>query len=207
MLPTHGRGPIRRFLLGSVTAKVLHDLSAAVDRNGVLARHSRVAGLPYKSVLCALDDSEEAEGVLRAAASLACAYRAHLSLVYVIPAPPWECRHRSCQYQKAMGVDAGAAFLAAGAKKGESEIQAPHAVGGGSLKRVYGRKRFKRSQLDCHGADTPLIVPEGAVLVAGSRAVTSGPGRDWGISIYTPVIVKYRDEKTGAKIQLEDLLR
>jgi 2,3,4,5-tetrahydropyridine-2-carboxylate N-succinyltransferase len=55
--------------------------------------------------------------------------------------------------------------------------------------------------------DQPLIVPAGAVLVAGSRAVTSGHGRDWGISIYTPVIVKYRDEKTGAKIQLEDLLR
>ncbi|HZL56524.1 MAG TPA: 2,3,4,5-tetrahydropyridine-2,6-dicarboxylate N-succinyltransferase [Bryobacteraceae bacterium] len=55
--------------------------------------------------------------------------------------------------------------------------------------------------------DRPLIVPEGAVLIAGSRAVSSGPGKDWGISIYTPVIVKYRDEKTGAKIQLEDLLR
>ncbi len=55
--------------------------------------------------------------------------------------------------------------------------------------------------------DQPLVVPEGAVLVAGSRAVTSGPGKNWGISIYTPVIVKYRDEKTGTKIQLEDLLR
>jgi 2,3,4,5-tetrahydropyridine-2-carboxylate N-succinyltransferase len=55
--------------------------------------------------------------------------------------------------------------------------------------------------------EQPLIVPEGAVLVAGSRAVTSGPGKDWGISIYTPVVVKYRDEKTGARIQLEDLLR
>jgi 2,3,4,5-tetrahydropyridine-2-carboxylate N-succinyltransferase len=55
--------------------------------------------------------------------------------------------------------------------------------------------------------DQPLVVPEGAVLVSGSRAVTSGPGKDWGISIYTPVIVKYRDDKTGAKIQLEELLR
>src|SRR5579863_1176531 len=53
----------------------------------------------------------------------------------------------------------------------------------------------------------PLVIPENAVVVAGSRAVTSGAGKDWGISIYTPVIVKYRDEKTGAKIQLEDLLR
>ena len=55
--------------------------------------------------------------------------------------------------------------------------------------------------------DQPLVVPEAAVLVAGSRAVTSGQGREWGISIYTPVIVKYRDDKTDAKIQLEDLLR
>lgn len=55
--------------------------------------------------------------------------------------------------------------------------------------------------------DQPLVIPEGAVLVPGSRAVTIGPGRDWGISIYTPVIVKYRDDKTGARVQLEDLLR
>jgi len=55
--------------------------------------------------------------------------------------------------------------------------------------------------------DEPLVIPEEAVVVAGSRAVTSGPGKDWGISLYTPVIVKYRDQKTDAKIQLEDLLR
>jgi len=55
--------------------------------------------------------------------------------------------------------------------------------------------------------DQPLVIPEEAVIVAGSRAVTSGPGKAWGISVYTPVIVKYRDAKTDAKIQLEDLLR
>ncbi len=55
--------------------------------------------------------------------------------------------------------------------------------------------------------EDPLVIPENAVIVAGSRAVTSGPGKDWGISIYTPVIVKYRDNKTDTKIQLEDLLR
>jgi 2,3,4,5-tetrahydropyridine-2,6-dicarboxylate N-succinyltransferase len=55
--------------------------------------------------------------------------------------------------------------------------------------------------------DEPLVIPAGAVVVAGSRAVTSGPGKEWGISLYTPVIVKYRDAKTDAKIQLEDLLR
>ena len=55
--------------------------------------------------------------------------------------------------------------------------------------------------------DEPLVIPEEAVVVAGSRAITSGPGKDWGISLYTPVIVKYRDQKTDTKIQLEDLLR
>jgi 2,3,4,5-tetrahydropyridine-2-carboxylate N-succinyltransferase len=55
--------------------------------------------------------------------------------------------------------------------------------------------------------EQPLVIPENAVIVAGSRAVTSGPGKDWGISVYTPVIVKYRDAKTDTKIQLEDLLR
>ncbi|HLY18820.1 MAG TPA: 2,3,4,5-tetrahydropyridine-2,6-dicarboxylate N-succinyltransferase [Bryobacteraceae bacterium] len=57
------------------------------------------------------------------------------------------------------------------------------------------------------GDDQPLIIPEEAVLVAGSRAITSGPGKDWGLSVYTPVIVKYRDSRTDTKIQLEDLLR
>jgi 2,3,4,5-tetrahydropyridine-2-carboxylate N-succinyltransferase len=55
--------------------------------------------------------------------------------------------------------------------------------------------------------DTPLIIPAGAVVVSGARQVTNGPGKEWGISIYTPVIVKYRDAKTDTKVQLEDLLR
>ena len=55
--------------------------------------------------------------------------------------------------------------------------------------------------------DRPLIIPEKAVVVAGSRPIQHGPGKDWGLSLYTPVIVKYRDQGTETKIQLEDLLR
>jgi 2,3,4,5-tetrahydropyridine-2-carboxylate N-succinyltransferase len=55
--------------------------------------------------------------------------------------------------------------------------------------------------------DVPLIIPEGAVVVPGSRAIQHGPGREWGLSLYTPVIVKYRDARTDARIQLEELLR
>ena len=55
--------------------------------------------------------------------------------------------------------------------------------------------------------ENPLVIPEEAVVVAGSRHVNAGYGKDWGISLYTPVIVKYRDSGTETKIQLEDLLR
>ena len=56
-------------------------------------------------------------------------------------------------------------------------------------------------------AETPLIIPERAVVVPGSRGVTKGNGAEWGLSVYTPVIVKYRDEKTELSLALEDLLR
>ena len=56
-------------------------------------------------------------------------------------------------------------------------------------------------------ADEPLVIPENAVVVAGSRAISHGRGKEWNLSLYTPVIVKYRDAKTDVKVQLEDLLR
>jgi len=55
--------------------------------------------------------------------------------------------------------------------------------------------------------ELPLIIPEGAVVVPGSRAITHPAGVKWGLSLQTAVVVKYRDEKTGSRIQLEDLLR
>jgi len=57
-------------------------------------------------------------------------------------------------------------------------------------------------------ADAPLEVPENAVVVPGSRAVKKekGPWK-WNLSLYTPVIVKYRDEKTDRGIELEEWLR
>ena len=56
-------------------------------------------------------------------------------------------------------------------------------------------------------AESPLEVPEGAVVVPGSRAVKKGAAAEVVISLYTPVIVKYRDEKTDRGIELEDWLR
>jgi len=56
-------------------------------------------------------------------------------------------------------------------------------------------------------AEAPLEIPAGAVIVPGARNVRSETGRAWGLSLYAPVIVKYRDEKTDASVQLEDYLR
>lgn len=55
--------------------------------------------------------------------------------------------------------------------------------------------------------DQPLVIPADAVVVPGSRAISKGKGAEWNVSLYTPVIVKYRDARTDTKIQLEDLLR
>jgi 2,3,4,5-tetrahydropyridine-2-carboxylate N-succinyltransferase len=53
----------------------------------------------------------------------------------------------------------------------------------------------------------PLIVPEGAVVVPGARPIQSGAGKEWGLSVATPIIVKYRDERTSARTALEQWIR
>ena len=53
----------------------------------------------------------------------------------------------------------------------------------------------------------PLVIPEGAVVVPGARAVTEGPGVDWKLSLATPVIVKYRDSRTDTRTELERWIR
>jgi 2,3,4,5-tetrahydropyridine-2-carboxylate N-succinyltransferase len=56
-------------------------------------------------------------------------------------------------------------------------------------------------------AERPLVVPDNAVVVPGSRPIQKGKSAEWGLSVYAPVIIKYRDEKTDASSALEELLR
>jgi 2,3,4,5-tetrahydropyridine-2-carboxylate N-succinyltransferase len=56
-------------------------------------------------------------------------------------------------------------------------------------------------------AGQPIVVPEGAVVVPGARAVSVGAGREWGLSLATPVIVKYRDDRTDTRTELETWIR
>ena len=64
-----------------------------------------------------------------------------------------------------------------------------------------------RNQVLKGSQDQPLIIPEGAVVVPGARELKRGVDPEWGLSLYTPVIVKYRDDKTDLSTTLEDLLR
>jgi len=64
-----------------------------------------------------------------------------------------------------------------------------------------------RGQIYRATPDSPLVVPENAVVVPGARSVRHGKAAEWNIALYTPVIVKYRDEKTDRSLELEELLR
>ena len=64
-----------------------------------------------------------------------------------------------------------------------------------------------RGQIYTRSGDHPLVIPPEAVVVPGSRAIAAGQGKQWNLSLYTPVIVKYRDAKTDQSIRLEELLR
>ena len=64
-----------------------------------------------------------------------------------------------------------------------------------------------RDEIYQRASGGPLEIPAGAVVVPGARAVTTERGREWGLSLYAAIIVKYRDAKTDTAVRLEDYLR
>jgi 2,3,4,5-tetrahydropyridine-2-carboxylate N-succinyltransferase len=64
-----------------------------------------------------------------------------------------------------------------------------------------------REQIYAATDSSPLVIPEEAVVVPGSRAISHPAGLHWNLSLYTPIIVKYRDAKTNERVQLENLFR
>jgi len=125
MLATHGLGPVRRFLLGSVAAKILHDISAAVWTGASSVLPGYAPRIPYKSILCALDDTDEARAVMKAAAAFAGGHNAELSLVRVVEMPPIsyniDFRHYANELTEAANFNLREL-------KSELGVDAPHAV-------------------------------------------------------------------------------
>jgi 2,3,4,5-tetrahydropyridine-2-carboxylate N-succinyltransferase len=85
----------------------------------------------------------------------------------------------------------------------ERAVLAPGTVlsGGTVVFDLVRNTRYRRDR------DQPLEIPAGAVVVPGSRPIMSGAGKEMGLSLYAPVIIKYRDEKTDTAVRLEELLR
>lgn len=87
MLPTHGRGLFSRLLLGSVTARIIHDLSCSVWTGAHLDSATVKEHAPYQRILCAIEPGMESKHVVKVAEGLAVAYGAHLSLISAIEWP------------------------------------------------------------------------------------------------------------------------
>jgi nucleotide-binding universal stress UspA family protein len=86
MMPTHGRGPFRRFILGSVTTKVLHDTHCPVWTSGHLDAERPPAPPDLRNVLCAVDLDETGQNTLRYASGLAKKLGATLTVAHAVPA-------------------------------------------------------------------------------------------------------------------------
>jgi len=89
-----------------------------------------------------------------------------------------------------------------------TQVRARAVLGAGTiLTRSTPLYDLVRGEIYRAEGERPLVVPENAVVVPGSRALDRGKAREWGLAIYAPVIIKYRDEKTDRGSALEDALR
>lgn len=159
MMPTHGHGPVRRFVLGSTTTKVLHDSDCAVwtATTAAIASHKP----EYKVIVGAVDDSEEARAVMKAAQALAKSYDAKLAFVNVMGLPPMtmEIDYAAIKNDLLEGTRARLRESLA-----EMGIDAPHAVVEGNI--AHGL----RDWADEHKAD---------LLVTGRGRAGDALGRVW----------------------------
>lgn len=85
VMPTHGHGTLRRFILGSVTAKVLHDASCPVLTTTHHSDKPELGEAPFRQILCAVDLGPASTSVLRAASALATQESAKLAMVHMLP--------------------------------------------------------------------------------------------------------------------------
>lgn len=109
VMPTHGYGPFRRFLIGSVTARVLHDADCPVFTGVHLVDTPAPERLVVRRILCAVDFGPQSEAMLRWASSFAEGYGASLHLVHALPSlSSGEARYLDEEFQVAVAKQARA---------------------------------------------------------------------------------------------------
>src|SRR5271165_1963796 len=87
VMPTHGYGPFRRFLFGSVTLKVLHDAACPIWTSAHIEEHPDFRNVDFRNVACALDLSDKSCTAMKWASQFAAEYGAKLTIVHAIPSP------------------------------------------------------------------------------------------------------------------------
>jgi nucleotide-binding universal stress UspA family protein len=168
MLPTHGAGPIRRMLIGSITAKVLHDVSAAVWTVVEPVLTARSSMLPCKSIVCAIPESDESEAVLRAAAFLANSFHAELFLIRGVPTPPQAAEVDFSQLRHQL-MDAADKHLRD--LKAKLGVDAPHTVTDNSI---------------TEAVHSEVLVRKAGLVVLGRGRAQHSFGRIW--SLLYPIV-------------------
>ncbi len=141
-MPTHGYGPFRRFILGSVTAKVLHDADCPVWTGVHLEEAPAVASIGFRKILCAVDLGPQSRKALCWAAQVAGEYNAQLIVAHAIPAI--EARPGE-YYDQSLNLEVRSAALEELAKLQESlNVQAEVFVEGGDAPKVVCRAARQR---------------------------------------------------------------
>ncbi len=162
VVPTHGYGPFRRFILGSVTAKILHDADCPVWTGVHLEAASSADRIRFRTVMAAIDLGDQSQRTIEWAAGMAAAYEARLLLIHAMPCvegcageypdPNWkehlmaECRGQIDQLLRASSVEAevmtecgdAPEVVCSAARQTETDLLV---IGRGSAAGVFGRLR------------------------------------------------------------------
>ncbi len=149
MMPSHGYGPFRSLLLGSVTAKVLHDADCPVWTSAHMETFEPESHLPYRDILCAIDLSRRSTGLIQWADRLAQSLSANLQLVHAVrPMEPWAETRINSQFEEDMREYAREQI--AGFQK-EAGTAAPVNVATGGVGEVVAEQARR------HGTDLLMI--------------------------------------------------
>jgi nucleotide-binding universal stress UspA family protein len=167
MLPTHGYGPFRQLLLGSVTAKVLHDVSCPVWTTAHTGEAPDREHLALRKILCAVDGSPASVGLMRWAGGLTRDLGATLRLVHAVPGmEAWPERQMDQEFEEQIRENARRTIQDL---EKAADIDVPVCVGAGTVPDVVREEALQ------HGADL-IVIGRGALQAPLGRLRTHAYG-------------------------------